>query len=92
MVGKRSNGCGVRNSFALRCVVRQALFERAEGEIDVQSTEIMNMQTHAARLIIALAWANYSSSPSSKRQVQRQALRPSVVDRGMSTRSRVARR
>ena len=26
---KRSNGCGVKNSFAMRwCVVRQALFER----------------------------------------------------------------
>lgn len=92
MVEKRSNGCGVKGSFALRCVVRQALFKRAEGKIDVQSAGIMNKQTSVAGLIIALALANCSSSPSSKRQAQRQALRLSVVDRGMSTRSRVARR
>ena len=88
---KRSNGCGVKGSFALPCVVRQAPFEWAESEMDVQSAEFMNKQTRMARVIIALAWANCSSSPSSKRQAQRRALRLSMVVRGMSTRSRVAR-
>lgn len=80
------------NSFALRCVVRQALFECWQGEKKTcKARKIMSKQVHMAILIIALAWASCSSSPSSKHQAQQQALRLSMVVRGMSARSRVVR-